>query len=397
MVSQMNKNSLLYYAPIISGVYLIMFLAGSFGSSRGALLHKILDFYSLSYSEGGLMFLLFIIPGMIGSLSAGYLFHKFNKKRVMLFGVSVIVVSSFGIPLSPTYWLYLLFTVVFSYGLSVSVTVGNIAAGEILETVLPNLKENGINLIHFTFAIGSLIPLLLFTFYIHKLVSWQLPFIIISIFFTFVFICYLFFSYPEKKENRELPGLEEYKKALKNPQLQKYILLVVLYTGAEGGIVNWAPTFFHDAINMSERSASNILLAFFIFFTVGRFLGTMLIHSFNKVKLFLFLSTMLTISLFLSLVLKIRPFGVEVFVPLSGLFFAPIFPIFQVKLIDDFNSMVGVATSILFTSATFGITLLPFFIGIANDIIGVKYGIILNLVSVVGMIPVFYYIEKYRK
>ncbi len=393
----MSQRKVYHYIPLLCGSYLTMFFCGSFTTLRGALLPKIMDHFQISYSAGGLMFLLVTIPGMLGSLSAGYIFNTFNKKRVLLIGIAVIGLGTFLMPLSPVYAVFLLVTVVFSFGLSLSITSGNITTSDTFDAVLPKLKENGINLVHFSFSLGTLLPLIVLSFAIDSLSGWQLPFLLLSIVPFIIFVLYLFSRYPSVQKTDSMPGRKEYLRAIRHPQLQRYILIVICYAGTEAAIINWLPTYIIDGLHLSAERASRVLLFFFIFFTLGRFLGTVLIHKFNRHRLFLILAVMMLLLLGGSLLFGIRPFGMELLIPFSGFFFAVVFPIFQMNLIEDFNHMLGSATSLLFSSSTAGITTIPFLIGIANDFIGVQYGILITLLTVSCMFPLYYFILRWKR
>ncbi|MFW5807463.1 MAG: MFS transporter [Spirochaetota bacterium] len=394
----MSKSHTIFrYLSLLGGSYLLMFFSGSFTSIRGTLLPMIMDHFNISYSAGGLMFLCVIVPGMLGSLSAGYLFSHFNKKLVLIGGVSIIGVSTALMPISPGYVFFLACTVIFSYGLTMTITSGNITTSDIFDAVLPKYKENGINMVHFAFSIGALIPLFLLSIPAAWPGGWQPPFIMLSFVPLLILGLISVSRYPDVEKERTVPGRREYVRALADPQLRRYLLIVICYAGTEAGLVNWLPTYIQDARHLGTAAASRVMLLFFVFFTGGRFIGTMVIQKFNRHRLFLFLAVMMAVCLSGSLVFHIMPFGIELLLPVSGFFFALVFPIFQMNLIEDFRHMLGSATSLLFTSSTAGITIVPFLIGVGNDIFGVQNGLLLTLATTAAMFPLYFGILRHKR
>ena len=387
------------YITLIIGSYYYILYNGVFSTIRGLLLPLIKDYYNINYTSSGLMFLVFLFPGIIGSIYNAFIFNKFNKKNILIFASIILSFFSLIIPFSRNYNIFLFFTFIIGFGTTISSTGSVISIIDTFEYAYPDYKEKAIILTHFLYSFGALIISFIFILNAKKINNWQNAFFILALFSLFLLITRIFSQYPgmDKKNNIKDFNLSKYISIAKNPKMICYCIMSMLYGGSELGITSWIPTYFEKGYYRSKTYSSLILLLFFLFITIGRFIGSIFINKFNKFKLIFILIILETISIILGFIFPFRILNFDFLIPLGGLFLSVIYPIIQTYLISDFKHDIPVATSLFFTGTIIGVTLLPFLIGPFNDIIGEKYGIGITGIYILLILPFLLYVKNKKR
>ncbi len=375
MENQNNKRPL--YIPVIFGCYYFLLFMGAFNALRGLTLPQVSSTYNIGYTESGLMFLLPVIPAVFANIFSGYFFSKVNKKWFMVFSAMLLGLSIFALPNSPNYFWFLVFTMFVMAGINATLTTANITIPDIFISRYPKYSEAAIGTLHFFYGIGASTFLILGNILVKNNVGWQSIFLILAGASSVLFFSFLLSKYPKKSElkRKETPlNLEKMLEIIKHKKMILYLFCISLYTGSELSVTNWATTFLKDGYGMTEEYSSIVLIAFFICIAVGRFLGVLILHKVNLLKLMFTLISCSVISVILGFVFRITIFGFDIFIPLLGLFFSVMFVSIQTFMVRDFENNLSAATGIFFAAATAGPTIFPFLIGVSNDIVGVKYG-----------------------
>ena len=387
------------YISLITGSYYTIIFIGIFSTIRGLLLPLIKDYYNINYTSSGLMFLIFLFPGILGNIFNGYIFNKFNKKNILIFGSIILSLFIIAIPFSKNYNIFLFFTFLFGFGATISSTGSNIAIIDTFDYKFPIYKEKAVILLHFSYSFGALATSLFFMIYAKQIIKWQSVYLILAFFSFLLFITRIFSQYPKIEKHNKLKefNFKKYISIAKNPKMICYFIIAMFYAGSELGITSWIPTYFEKGYLETKEYSSLMLLSFFLFLTIGRFIGSILINKFNKKKLLFILIFLELISIILSFIFRIRIFNFDIFIPLCGLCFSVIYPIIQNYLNEDFKKDISAVTSLFYTGTIIGVTLLTFLIGPFNDLLGEKYGIIITSIYLVLIIPFMTVIIKKRK
>lgn len=378
------------YILLIAGSYYFALFIGVFSTIRGLLLPLIKDYYNINYTSSGLMFLIFLFPGILGNIFNGYIFNKFNKKNILVLGSFLLSFFFIAIPYSKNYNLFLVFSFFFGFGSTICSTGSAIALIDTFNSQLPEYKEKAIILMHFLYSLGALIISFLFMVNAKQITNWQTIYLIIALLSLILLISRIFSRYPviDASYNKiEEFNFKKYISILKNPRMLCYLFIAIFYGGSELGITSWIPTYLENAYFETKTYSSLILLLFFLLLTIGRFAGSLFIDKFNKDKMLFSFIFLEIISIILGFIFRIRVFNFDIFIPLCGLFLSIIYPVIQNYLIVDFKEDISIATSLFYTGTIIGVSLLPFLIGSFNDIIGEKYGISLSGVYLILIIP----------
>jgi len=383
---KINKSVLL-----IIGAFYHFFFIGIFVSIRGILLDDIESSFKINHTLSGLIFLLPILPGILGNLLGGYLYTILNKKLLILSGSLILVLFLFILPYSNTYLLFLIIMFFLGIG-SFLVSIGsNIAVPEYFNDKLLKYRDIAINILHFCFSFGAVTTMMIMSYFIKDKFGWRSIYFIIAFMPLFTLLLLLFSNFSDKNNiNKDKAIGIRLKKSLMiifERKMFFYALSIAFYTGIEIGIISWGPMFLKKGYGYDTEYSSFILMIFLILFGLGRFAGIFLTKLFNKVKLLFLFIFFLTISIILGFYFRLMIFHLDIFIIICGFFLSVIFPIIQSFMINDFYDRLSVATGIFFAASVTGGSFLPFVIGFLNDTIGEKYGILIILIYTLLIIP----------
>ncbi|MFW6366747.1 MAG: MFS transporter, partial [Spirochaetota bacterium] len=164
-------------------------------------------------------------------------------------------------------------------------------------------------------------------------------------------------------------------RVLARPRMLLYGLAAMCYVGTEFAVVNWAPTFMEKGLGEPKSYSSLVMMLFFVCFTGGRLLASVVIHRLNQTATFTILCAGGILAMAAAFIFQIRIMGFDLFIPVTGFFLSAIFPILQNHVIHDFEGQMSLATGALYASSNIGASVMPFLIGALNDLFGVKGGI----------------------
>ncbi|MDT0688959.1 L-fucose:H+ symporter permease [Salegentibacter sp. F188] len=111
------------------------------------------------------------------------------------------------------------------------------------------------------------------------------PYVVLGLVVLLVFVLIVVNKMPQAKEEGGIPSLSEtFSGLVSNKRYYLGVFAQVLYVGAQ--IMCWTYIYqYAESINISSSVAANYQLAAFIFFTVGRAIGTYLLKFMNPGKL----------------------------------------------------------------------------------------------------------------
>ncbi len=382
---QTKKASLI---PLLFGSYYVIFFYGSYIALLGFMLPQIKADFNVSYTASGLVFLLPLVPGIFGNFFAGYIFTKFDRKKVLIGICTLMIIVYLLLPLSSSYFIFLVFNLLLSTIVNLMNTMSNITISDVFTLKYPRYRDNGILMVHFLFSFGSVLAILLGDILFESKVTWRTIFLIDALISLPVLILFLFSKYPDLKGN-SISGisLKDVTALLYNRKMIFFLICALFYVGAEDGIVNWTSTFLENGHGHGKSFSSLALMLFFILFASGRLLGVLFIQKLNPVRAILVLIGLGASSVALEVFTGLTLFGVDVFIPFCGILLSIVFPTIQNLLIKEFKDNISVATGILFAASSVGGTLMTFLIGVSNDFIGDKYGFVIISVYLVMVVP----------
>ncbi|MGW4947142.1 MFS transporter [Actinoplanes sp. NPDC004185] len=144
-----------------------------------------------------------------------------------------------------------------------------------------------------------------------------------------------------------------------------FLVLFLLYVGAETGVASWAATYLIEVVGTSADTAAGATATFWVAFTAGRLLAAPLslrLPPARLVPLTLLLATA-------SMALAWWPPAAGYSFILTGLFLAPVFPTALSWLVQVIPA-AGASTALVIAGASFGPVLISPLIGLTHDRLG---------------------------
>ncbi|WP_067029496.1 L-fucose:H+ symporter permease [Allomuricauda sp. CP2A] len=244
------------------------------------------------------------------ALPAAHFVRKYSYKTGVLIGLALYAAGAlmfYPAAITEKFWFFCLSLYILTFGLAFLETTANpyiLAMGD-RETATQRL-----NLAQVFNPVGSILGLLVAQqFVLKKLESDNIinfsslteakkvlirtsdlmvirdPYVILGLVILFVFVLILISKMPQAKSDGELPSVKQIGKALfQRPSYVLGVISQVLYVGAQ--IMCWTYIYqYAEAIGISSDTAANYQFLAFIFFLVGRAIGTYMLRFISPGKL----------------------------------------------------------------------------------------------------------------
>nr|WP_321413598.1 L-fucose:H+ symporter permease [uncultured Allomuricauda sp.] len=244
------------------------------------------------------------------ALPAAHFIRKYSYKIGVLIGLALYALGAllfYPAAITEKFWFFCLSLYVLTFGLAFLETTANpyiLAMGD-KETATQRL-----NLAQVFNPIGSLLGLLVAQqFILKKLESDDImdygslemakklmirssdlmvirdPYVILGLVILLVFVLISISKMPQAKGDVDIPPVKDIGKALlKRPSYVSGVIAQVLYVGAQ--IMCWTYIYqYAEAMEISSDSAANYQFLAFVFFLVGRAIGTYMLRFFSPGKL----------------------------------------------------------------------------------------------------------------
>src|SRR6056297_2127648 len=385
---------------------------GAAATYISAVMPLIRESLSLSYAQVGMIFAAKSIGYLTGALLIGILIDFIGTKKPLLF-------SYISIPSG-----------ILIFSLSRSATglfIGHVLIGlgsAVIEIAVPPLSsafegKSGklLNLVHSFYALGAMLSPFIASF----LIAQNLPYMA----FLFIIAGYtcipLYFStqlktrIPKrikkgeedalsdrlfakgKTRPRTMVFLTQYSDLFKNKYFWLIVAAIFFYVGSEGSISSWAPTYAVDYRSYTKELSSLLPSLFWIGLFIGRFTSAHLVDKVGKTKwLVMITGAGLPITFFAQFPADSFVF-LAIFIFLSGLIHASVFPTLQSILVDKVKKNIGLAMSLFSFSASAGVTLASFIIGTLSSNMGLEAGYFFPFIMFFGVFSMIFVIFIYTK
>ena len=309
------------YLIITVGISICFFLFGYCDSIRGAALPEIIDSFRITYGAGGLLMVIHFIGYCSASLIFGSLSGKL-KKRLLPIIANTVILAGVLLYISVNRFLpFCLAALAIGFGLGMYEFSGNTIIADIYSQ---SRRGKFANLVAGMHGIGAVIAPVIFGLCVLRGNGYRVALAMIIPVLLIAILMFVILPYPKKHylDDRPLPVSAVFK-AFGRKTIWKYYALSTLYIAAEAGITTWMSVFLMEDKGFSMEKASLWLSLFFVFLTLGRFIGSFFVDAlgFRKSLLggFTFAGLCVMAGIFL-------PGSFTVFLPLSGLFLSVLFP-----------------------------------------------------------------------
>ncbi|RMD02064.1 MFS transporter [Clostridium autoethanogenum] len=182
---------------------------------------------------------------------------------------------------------------------------------------------------------------------------------------------------------------------LKNPMILLLCIAVFFYVGAEISTTNWTGTFLEKYYGISKIEVPNILLSFWILFTIGRSLGDKFLERVGQLR-FLSISPLISILGIIILLFGKSKLQALTGFAIIGISISIMYPALQgyiVQHVTEKNIPSASAVTMIFNNL--GATFLTYIIGFAGGI-KITYVFIIQILFYIyiALISVYYRIFK---
>src|SRR6056297_481167 len=367
---------------------------GAAATYISAVMPLIRESLSLTYAQVGMIFAAKSIGYLTGALLIGILIDFIGTKKPLF--LSYISIPS-GI-------------LIFSLSQSaVGLIIGNFLVGlgsAVIEIAVPPLSSSFegksgklLNLVHSFYALGAMLSPFIASF----MIAQDLPYMA----FLFIIAGYtcvpLYFStrlkthIPKRIKKAEGDSLSDYMTLFKNKYFWLIVAAIFFYVGSEGSISSWAPTYAVDYRSYTKELSSLLPSLFWIGLFIGRFTSAHLVDKVGKTKwLVMITGAGLPITFFAQFPADSFVF-LAIFIFLSGLIHASVFPTLQSILVDKVKKNIGLAMSLFSFSASAGVTLASFIIGTLSSNMGLEAGYFFPFIMFFGVFSMIFVIFIYTK
>ncbi|MDA3940309.1 MAG: MFS transporter [Spirochaetia bacterium] len=366
---------------ITIGTFFAFLIFGFADNLKGPLIPVLLEEFTLSYAQGSNILLMLYLGFMLSILGSGFLAGKYGNRHVLLLSGIVISLAVAGMSLVQDK--ILLYPLFFSIGIALGgIEVG--ANGAITD-IYHEKSGKYLNLLAVFHGAGSMIAPWMAGILLEKNLPWQtaykgsfLPILLFPLIFLF-----LRFTSPKSQKNN-INNLKSANKLI-NTNLILLALLIMLYVAGEIGISSWIVDYLYKVKNFSLKSASIMLTLFWAFMMLGRLIASLIVDRIGYIK-----------SLIITVCLALISFGVGVLpgkyssylLPLTGLFFAMIFPTAIAVAAKIFPKNKARALSFLFFFAGLGGLIGPWIVGYAANWFGIAIGFPMLMIFIIGSLVI---------
>ncbi len=329
----------------------------------GAITPLVIEKYSLSLAQGGLLTLSFFIAFGISSIPAGLFADRHGKKAAMLLGIALMFLGSLAFLLGSEFILILASTLIAGIG----VTFIQVGANTLVEDISARGEYvKNLNITHAIFGFGSFFIPLILGFLLKNGYDWRLAYLF------FIVLCIpLFFATLKAKSPKHIVDYQLNIKALWNKLADKELMSVAfglfLYVGTENGIATWLILFLKNERGIGIETGILSLSLFWAMLAIGRYFGGHLTHKHSPRAMLSLFSAGAILALALGLLAKGE---ISIYaLPLIGFFLSIMFPTMFSVAIENTKANKGTASGILM-SAGIGGAIIPYAMGVIGDKFG---------------------------
>jgi len=322
MLLQISKTKWAIFFAFIS-----MFVLGISDNIRGPLYPELLNFFSLSHSQGALSFALTSLAAFMANTLAAFSLKKIQLDRLMFVSIILMIIGPLLMGLASTFSFYLAGAIFFGFSIGSLGVVQNLL---IAENTHGRSQTQALSGLHGVYGLSSLVAPLLASrapaWFLNNfpqwtlLTKWQSSFFIITVLAAAILLMLFFTTAQPQFTPHALHDESVHGKKCSVWTMLWFAGFFASYVGAEILISSRLALYMRTYFEMSLEKSSDYVFYFFIFLFLGRIF--FVFKSFKmqlKNQLNLFLGSSLVCLL---LGLWLHPF----FLTLVGLTMAPFYP-----------------------------------------------------------------------
>jgi fucose permease len=350
------------------------------GGASGVLLPAQITYYHVDKTVIGLLFFATSTGYLLAAAASGWLIRTLGPRRELVLGTATFTVASVASGLQPPYPVLVVTSVVLGAG------VGVIEAG--LNAYLAALPRHVVllNLLHAYYGVGALAGPVLGAAMFATGLSWgavYLAYAAIGVPLTIGFLL----RYPHALPADDEPATgKAFAAALRHPAVLLSALFLTVYVGAEIGLGKWLYSLLTDYRGQGPLLAGWVVSAFWLGFTLGRFVLSALAERYGVGPVELCWGCLVA-TMVAGLAVWLVPGVVPAIIGLVvlGIALGPIYPL-TVAVLPKLtpSHLVPTAIGILVGVSIVGGALFPWLEGVLADAVGL--GSLLPFTLLLGVV-----------
>ncbi len=350
--------------------YFAFFAFGFYVVILSSALPRVLSDLSIDYLYGGYLFMLGTFGYVAGSALCALFAHKIGLKFIAQTGALLLAVGALGYVISDSFWKLVVAGFVANFGTGLI----EIGVGSLVGTFDTERSASMLNHVNSFFALGALIG----PFFVSAFIRFSLGWRMVYIFEILISMIAFFYSIKLEEPAFVLEKHFDFK-AIFRPKIILINLLIMIYVGYEVGFSAWISTFLVHVKGMNVAWAAAISAVFWLGMFVGRYGASYVKIEERKWLLFVALSSLFNVLLFMTL----KNFCLSLFfIFLSGLSFASTYPTIQALLAKDEKGSIGNLMGLFVVFVGIGASLSDWIIGSVSNEFGIFYGFMANPVMI---------------
>lgn len=325
-------------------------------SSLGSLLPALFGAVGFEKADAGRLFFVMNLGMLISSLMFGPVCDRFGFRATLLGSTALITLAFATLSAAGSYRVILLSLSVLGFGGGAL----NGGTNALLNDISPDRRGSALNLLGIFFGFGALFT----PFFIGSLLETVgLRFILTSLALLTMapLLLFLLARYPEAKHVGGF-SWSACLRALQNPLLLLFGLLLFFESGNEFTMGGWISTYLGDHLAIAPRLAAYILAGYWAAMMLGRFVASRTASRVSSSTL-VALSALLALSASVGLIFSGSAATAAISAAVIGLGFAAIFPTTLAQAGAAFAEYSGTAFSIIFAMALSGGMTAPWLVG----------------------------------
>ncbi len=370
---------------LISVLFFIMLVNSLVMNVPGVLVPTFKSVFEIRNTQIGVFFFLGSLFYMSGTYFAASIIDRIGRKRTLIFGTIVVVIGIISIILGKSVYLFYLYAILTSIGISIVSLVINTMITDI------NVKSKAvlINSVHFLYAVGAILTHKFSGYILHYNIDYRYVFIIYALLSVSTMVFIYFVNIPAHDRTDSVVKIKFTK-----PE-KKIITILALglgfYVSAELQTANWYLNYIVKTYSLDINKATSYTALFFLTFAFGRLFGGFVAERVGYLKSVVISALTGSILFLVGLVLKEN--GLIV-IALSGIFFSIVFPTVVLSISNYFKKSLNQATSVIVSMASAVNMLMGFMMGYLSDNAGVYSAMLLIPIFLLTSSLLILYIEK---
>ncbi|MGH4122267.1 MAG: MFS transporter [Clostridium sp.] len=375
-----NKNN----AIVIIFLFIAMALNAMAENTKGIFIPSFKSDFNIDNTGIGIMIFIGSLSYILFSYIGGILCEKIGQKKVIILGLSCMVLSLALMSVVDSYTFFLINMFIMNIGLALT----SISINTLVPVLLLSYQAILMNIIHFCYGVGGATGQALGGILMTKGFTWRNIYLGISLLFVILLIAFTFIKMPHTHKYSESNKINKLE-LLRNKVIYFYVFALGFYVFSEVATVSWLVNYIKDNYKYNSSKSAFYSVMFLVIFSIGRLVGGFVVEKLGCLKTTMG-SLIIAVCLF-TLGLVVGEKGL-IIISVSGLFFAITFPTLVLTISKVFKQNTAYITGVIVTLTSSVNMLLNLVIGKLNDRVGTYFAFYMIPISLIISIIFIYLI-----